>query len=98
LPPPQKENPALVPTIGYAGNLSRKDAEDLLKEKEIGAFLIRFSDQKSGYVMSYKNHSGKLSHMGPITIDTTLNQISVETDQGTENFLSFDVFIEKMQK
>jgi len=98
LPPPQKENPALVPTIGYAGNLSRKDAEDLLKDKEIGAFLIRFSDQKSGYVMSYKNHSGKLSHMGPITIDTTLNQISVETDQGTENFLSFDVFIEKMQK
>ncbi|XP_061678741.1 SH2 domain-containing protein 7-like [Syngnathoides biaculeatus] len=37
----------------FAGVLSREDAEEILKEKELGCFLIRLSDKATGYILSY---------------------------------------------
>lgn len=31
-----------------------RDAEEILKEKELGCFLIRLSDKAIGYILSYK--------------------------------------------
>lgn len=38
----------------FLGFISRKDAEDMLRERELGCFLIRLSDRAIGYILSYK--------------------------------------------
>ncbi|XP_026220520.1 SH2 domain-containing protein 7-like [Anabas testudineus] len=38
----------------FRGFITRKDAEEILKEKEVGCFLIRLSDKAIGYILSYK--------------------------------------------
>ncbi|KAM7396752.1 hypothetical protein PAMP_019769 [Pampus punctatissimus] len=40
--------------IWFLGFISRKDAEEKLREKEPGSFLIRLSDKAIGYVLSYR--------------------------------------------
>ncbi|XP_035013058.2 SH2 domain-containing protein 7 isoform X1 [Hippoglossus stenolepis] len=43
----------LFPTW-FLGFITRKDAEDILREKEPGCFLVRLSDKAIGYILSYK--------------------------------------------
>ncbi|KAM9855094.1 uncharacterized protein ACBR49_003625 [Aulostomus maculatus] len=38
----------------FLGFISRKNAEDILREKELGCFLVRLSDKAIGYILSYK--------------------------------------------
>eukprot|EP00064_Thunnus_orientalis_P000352 superscaffoldBa00000018_g352 len=38
----------------FMGFISRKDAEEILREKELGCFLIRLSDKAIGYILSYR--------------------------------------------
>ncbi|KAI7811870.1 uncharacterized protein LOC130552111 [Triplophysa rosa] len=38
----------------FQGFISRKDAEEHLKDKKLGCFLIRLSDKATGYILSYK--------------------------------------------
>ncbi|XP_051918239.1 uncharacterized protein LOC127598432 [Hippocampus zosterae] len=38
----------------FVGFLAREDAEEILKEKDQGCFLIRLSDKAIGYVLSYR--------------------------------------------
>ncbi|KAL4641959.1 SH2 domain-containing protein 7 [Arapaima gigas] len=38
----------------FVGFISRKDAEDQLRDKPLGCFLIRLSDKAVGYILSYK--------------------------------------------
>ncbi|KAM9814410.1 uncharacterized protein ACBT44_009630 [Syngnathus typhle] len=38
----------------FAGFIGREDAEEILKKKEEGCFLIRISDKAIGYVLSYR--------------------------------------------
>ncbi|XP_036431344.1 hematopoietic SH2 domain-containing protein homolog [Colossoma macropomum] len=38
----------------FQGFISRKDAEDHLRDKEVGCFLIRLSDKATGYILSYR--------------------------------------------
>ncbi|XP_069572040.1 SH2 domain-containing protein 7 [Brachyistius frenatus] len=38
----------------FQGLAARKDAEDLLRDKPLGCFLIRLSDKAIGYILSYK--------------------------------------------
>uniref|UniRef100_UPI0037E7E606 hematopoietic SH2 domain-containing protein-like n=1 Tax=Semicossyphus pulcher TaxID=241346 RepID=UPI0037E7E606 len=38
----------------FLGFITRKDAEEMLREKELGCFLIRLSDKAIGYILSYK--------------------------------------------
>uniref|UniRef100_A0A3Q4AHX6 SH2 domain-containing protein n=1 Tax=Mola mola TaxID=94237 RepID=A0A3Q4AHX6_MOLML len=38
----------------FLGFITRKDAEEILVEKELGCFLIRLSDKAIGYILSYK--------------------------------------------
>ncbi|XP_059190272.1 SH2 domain-containing protein 7-like [Centropristis striata] len=38
----------------FLGFITRKEAEEILKEKELGCFLIRLSDKAIGYILSYK--------------------------------------------
>ncbi|KTG40425.1 hypothetical protein cypCar_00011575 [Cyprinus carpio] len=38
----------------FQGFISRKDAEEHLRDKELGCFLIRLSDKATGYILSYK--------------------------------------------
>ncbi|XP_047436379.1 SH2 domain-containing protein 7 [Mugil cephalus] len=40
----------------FQGLAARKDAEDLLRDKPLGCFLIRLSDKTIGYILSYKGH------------------------------------------
>ncbi|XP_018548218.1 SH2 domain-containing protein 7-like [Lates calcarifer] len=40
----------------FQGFAARKDAEDLLRDKALGSFLIRLSDKAIGYILSYKGH------------------------------------------
>ncbi|CAL8244039.1 unnamed protein product [Lota lota] len=41
----------------FRGFTARKDAEDLLRDKTLGCFLIRLSDKVLGYILSYKGQS-----------------------------------------
>ncbi|KAM9376476.1 uncharacterized protein KZ484_009058 isoform 1-T2 [Pholidichthys leucotaenia] len=43
----------LFPTW-FLGFISRKDAEEILREKELGCFLIRLSNKAIGYILSYR--------------------------------------------
>ncbi|CAN9499329.1 unnamed protein product [Ophioblennius macclurei] len=43
----------LLPTW-FLGFITRKEAEENLREKELGCFLIRLSDKAIGYILSYK--------------------------------------------
>ncbi|XP_042352254.1 SH2 domain-containing protein 7-like isoform X2 [Plectropomus leopardus] len=43
----------LFPTW-FLGFVTRKDAEEIFREKELGCFLIRLSDKAIGYILSYK--------------------------------------------
>ncbi|XP_029379502.1 SH2 domain-containing protein 7-like isoform X1 [Echeneis naucrates] len=38
----------------FLGFITRKHAEEILREKELGSFLIRLSDKAIGYILSYK--------------------------------------------
>ncbi|KAG7283737.1 hypothetical protein CRUP_034361 [Coryphaenoides rupestris] len=38
----------------FRGFTARKDAEDLLRDKTMGCFLIRLSEKVLGYILSYK--------------------------------------------
>ncbi|XP_071345814.1 SH2 domain-containing protein 7 [Trachinotus anak] len=38
----------------FQGFTARKEAEDLLRDKALGCFLIRLSDKAIGYILSYK--------------------------------------------
>ncbi|KAJ0069622.1 hypothetical protein NL108_011557 [Boleophthalmus pectinirostris] len=38
----------------FHGFISRKDAEEMLKNKDLGCFLVRLSDKALGYILSYK--------------------------------------------
>ncbi|XP_041652370.1 SH2 domain-containing protein 7-like [Cheilinus undulatus] len=38
----------------FLGFITRKDAEEILRERELGCFLIRLSEKTIGYVLSYK--------------------------------------------
>ncbi|XP_076011691.1 uncharacterized protein sh2d7 [Genypterus blacodes] len=40
----------------FQGFAARKDAEDLLRDKVLGSFLIRLSDKAIGYILSYKGY------------------------------------------
>ncbi|KAM7014923.1 hematopoietic SH2 domain-containing protein homolog, partial [Tautogolabrus adspersus] len=40
----------------FQGFAARKDAEDLLRDKSLGCFLIRLSDKAIGYILSYRGH------------------------------------------
>uniref|UniRef100_A0A3Q0R1H3 SH2 domain containing 7 n=1 Tax=Amphilophus citrinellus TaxID=61819 RepID=A0A3Q0R1H3_AMPCI len=40
----------------FQGLATRKDAEDLLRDKTMGSFLIRLSDKAIGYILSYKGN------------------------------------------
>ncbi|XP_034031508.1 SH2 domain-containing protein 7-like [Thalassophryne amazonica] len=41
----------------FLGFISRVDAEEILREKELGTFLIRLSDKAIGYILSYKGRN-----------------------------------------
>ncbi|KAM8860833.1 SH2 domain-containing protein 7 isoform 2-T2 [Synchiropus picturatus] len=38
----------------FLGFVCRKEAEEILKDKELGCFLIRLSDKTIGYILTYK--------------------------------------------
>uniref|UniRef100_H2LT89 SH2 domain-containing protein n=1 Tax=Oryzias latipes TaxID=8090 RepID=H2LT89_ORYLA len=38
----------------FLGFISRQESEEILREKELGSFLIRLSDKTIGYILSYK--------------------------------------------
>ncbi|XP_026167327.1 SH2 domain-containing protein 7 [Mastacembelus armatus] len=38
----------------FKGFISRKNAEEILREKQLGCFLIRLSDKAIGYILSYR--------------------------------------------
>ncbi|XP_074488979.1 uncharacterized protein LOC141766223 [Sebastes fasciatus] len=38
----------------FLGFITRKEAEEILREKELGCFLVRLSDKAIGYILSYK--------------------------------------------
>ncbi|XP_015252198.1 PREDICTED: SH2 domain-containing protein 7-like [Cyprinodon variegatus] len=40
----------------FQGLAARKEAEDVLRDKALGCFLIRLSDKAIGYILSYKGH------------------------------------------
>ncbi|XP_048825677.1 SH2 domain-containing protein 7 [Brienomyrus brachyistius] len=40
--------------VWFQGCIARKDAEDRLRDKHLGCFLIRLSDKAVGYILSYK--------------------------------------------
>ncbi|KAM4572447.1 uncharacterized protein PAE49_007616 [Odontesthes bonariensis] len=46
-------NNGLFPTW-FLGFITRRDAEEILRDKELGCFLIRLSDKAIGYILSYK--------------------------------------------
>uniref|UniRef100_A0A673YWH9 SH2 domain-containing protein n=1 Tax=Salmo trutta TaxID=8032 RepID=A0A673YWH9_SALTR len=38
----------------FEGFITRRDAEEMLRDKELGCFLIRLSDKAMGYILSYR--------------------------------------------
>jgi len=82
--------------LGYKENLSRVDAEELLKSTPLGTFLIRFSENTQTYVLSYVGKGGVVAHIGHIKAGA--HGISVTTEKGTENYKDLHSFVETMKR
>ncbi|XP_031603239.2 SH2 domain-containing protein 7 [Oreochromis aureus] len=50
---PLMVNNGLLPAW-FLGFITRRDAEEILKERELGCFLIRLSEKAIGYILSYR--------------------------------------------
>ncbi|KAM6960612.1 SH2 domain-containing protein 7 [Aplochiton taeniatus] len=71
----------------FQGFITRKDAEESLRAKELGCFLIRLSDKAIGYILSYKGRdrcrhfvinqtrSGQFIVSGDIEVHDTLTDL-----------------------
>ncbi|KPP59335.1 SH2 domain-containing protein 7-like, partial [Scleropages formosus] len=68
----------------FLGLISRKDAEDQLRDKPLGCFLIRLSDKAIGYILSYKGRD-RCRHF--VINQNKAGQLIVSGDTETHNSL-----------
>ncbi|XP_062317529.1 SH2 domain-containing protein 7 [Osmerus eperlanus] len=73
--------------VWFQGFIPRKDAEETLRDRELGCFLIRLSDKAIGYILSYKGRdrcrhfvinqskSGQLNISGDTEMHNTLTDL-----------------------
>ena len=65
LPALESNSPHYFP--GYCGLMERVEAEQILMGKPQGTFLIRWSENKRFYVITYTDDQGKFQHMGNVS-------------------------------
>ncbi|KAJ8333647.1 hypothetical protein SKAU_G00409660 [Synaphobranchus kaupii] len=69
----------------FQGYISRKDAEDLMKDKPVGCFLIRLSDKAVGYILSYRGQD-RCRHF--VIGQTKVGQLVISGDTETHDSLA----------
>jgi len=67
-------------TIGWVGELERKDCESKLKGATLGTFMLRWSRTTSSYVLTYQSNSS-IVHIAYIKPDST-GHITVDKEDG----------------
>jgi len=67
--------------IGWCGTISRQQAEDILKPKPIGNFLLRYSENAKSYVLSYTRPGPSYIHSAGI-FPAANGMVNVEVDKG----------------
>jgi len=78
---------------GYCGYLERVEAEQLIQFKPAGTFLIRWSDNKRFYVISYLDEQQKVQHMGNIEIGMDKRTTRVTKGNQRQFFPSMNAYI-----
>jgi len=76
----------IIHKIGWVGFLSRVDSENLLRNKAVGTFLIRWSTSSNSYVLSFVGSSRQVENCAYINLLDSKGRISVthENDEKTE--------------
>uniref|UniRef100_H3CCP8 SH2 domain-containing protein n=1 Tax=Tetraodon nigroviridis TaxID=99883 RepID=H3CCP8_TETNG len=70
----------------FQGFATRKDTDDLLKDKSLGCFLLRLSDKTIGYILSYKRGRDRCRHF--VITQNTRGQFTMRGDCRTHNSLT----------
>jgi len=81
---------------GWAGDLNRQEAEDILKGKDDKTFLVRWSARPKSYVLSYVAgvHFDHIAHIKPVDGRLRVSK----TDNSVSVFKNLEEYIEKMMK
>eukprot|EP01116_Phalansterium_solitarium_P001824 TRINITY_DN11643_c0_g1_i1.p1 TRINITY_DN11643_c0_g1~~TRINITY_DN11643_c0_g1_i1.p1 ORF type:complete len:200 (+),score=48.23 TRINITY_DN11643_c0_g1_i1:80-679(+) len=84
--------------IGWAGDLSRDQAEVLLrKDRRQGAFLIRFSSNSGTYVLSFwKDDTAR--HIGYIKPEEAGRITVLKTDNSSKSYASLHAYVASMKR
>ncbi|XP_056606139.1 uncharacterized protein sh2d7 isoform X2 [Triplophysa dalaica] len=69
----------------FQGFISRQEAEDQLRDMNVGCFLIRLSEKGIGYILSYKGHD-RCRHF--VINQTRTGMLVVSGDSATHNSLT----------
>ncbi|KAA0723276.1 SH2 domain-containing protein 7 [Triplophysa tibetana] len=69
----------------FQGFISRQEAEDQLRDRNVGCFLIRLSEKGIGYILSYKGHD-RCRHF--VINQTRTGLLVVSGDSATHNSLT----------
>ncbi|XP_061102951.1 SH2 domain-containing protein 7-like [Conger conger] len=69
----------------FQGRISRKEAEDLVKDKPVGCFLIRLSDKAIGYILSYRGQD-RCRHF--VITQNKVGQLIVSGDTETHDSMA----------
>jgi len=91
LPQLESNSPYYFP--GYCGYLERVEAEQFIQFKPPGTFLIRWSDNKRFYVISYVDDQKRMQHMGNIEIGVDKKTTRVTKGNQRQFFPSVTAYI-----
>jgi hypothetical protein len=83
---------------GYVGVMSRVEAEEALRGKVFGTFLIRWSDNNRFFVVSYVSRMLRISHMGDIHFDRHLRASVLRVSKSVVLYASFEDFLKVTEK
>jgi len=78
--------PGNLQSIGWVGELERKDCESKLKGTSVGTFMLRWSKTTGSYVLTYQTKVGIPQHIAYIRPDGS-GRISVDKEDGKKGTL-----------
>jgi len=79
---------------GYVGVIDRSDAERILRDKNPGCFVVRWSTSSKFYVVSFVQSNKNIIHWGEIMMDTNSPQITIIDDKDVRKLYgSFNDFL-----
>jgi len=80
----------------YVGALERREAETILLTANPGVFLVRWSDNRKFYALTYVSPARRILHMGEINFDLNTPQVRILRENGPQFFPTFQELLKTL--